>query len=163
MTLLSWYVDFNTLLIWSNYSAASPKVAREEWTQFRCDFVKLYEWWYNYRVTFFSYSSASIFFILFVLHAIFFFRLEFAGNCFSKSPPPPPPSKVVKWSTLKGDVSAIKDYDNLWHDLWRTSFERPTPITLALRGHLLVPRGWHRLMEVQLYEIIVILIICVKL
>ena len=35
--------------------------------------------------------------ITFVLHAIFFFRQELAGNFFSKSPTPPPPSRV-KWS-----------------------------------------------------------------
>ena len=37
------------------------------------------------------------------------------------------------------------------------------PLTLALIGRLLVPRGWHRLMKVQLYELIVILIIYVRL
>ena len=39
-TLISWYVDCNTLIIWSNYSATSPKEAREKWLQICWDFVK---------------------------------------------------------------------------------------------------------------------------
>ena len=127
-TPISWYVHCNTLLIWSNYSAPSPKGAREEWLQFRWDFVKLYEWWNNLVTLFFSYSSARIFFIPFVLHTIVFFGQAVAGIFFSKSATPT--QKYYNGRPLK-HVSAL-DYDNLWHGLWRTSIKRPTSINPGL-------------------------------
>ena len=127
--LISWYVHCNTLLIWSNYSAPSPKGARKEWLQFRWDFVKLSEWWNNLVTLFFlSYSSARISFIPFALHTIFFFRQAVAGIFFSKSATPT--QKCFNGRPLK-HVSAL-DYDNLWHGLWRISIKRPISINPGL-------------------------------
>ena len=50
-------------------------------------------WWAGYFFPFFSHKLS----ITFVLHAIFFFRQELAGNFFPKTPTPPPQSRV-KWA-----------------------------------------------------------------
>ena len=73
-TLISWYVDCNTLIIWSNYSATSPKEAREKWLQICWDFVKLSEWW-NDLVTFFFPTAVQKFF-LFHLCCMHFFSSD---------------------------------------------------------------------------------------
>ena len=160
-TLISWYVDCNTLIIWSNYSATSPKEAREKWLQICWDFVKLSEWW-NDLVTFFFLRQCKNFFYSICAACTFFLPTSASRKLFFKITPSPPPSKVVKWSAPKGMflLKIMIIYDMVYDE---SLLSGQPPLTLALIGRLLVPRGWHRFMEVQQYEIIVILIVCVKL